>query len=90
MGEGGQDYEREAVTDPETEVDFEDTDLTFDKDLESFRVAVADLKRSPEKRIFWAWLSAMQQREEVAEKEGCCQRGQAAIKVWPTKVLRSG
>ena len=47
----------ETAADRETEVGFEDTYLTFDKDLESFEVVVADLKRPLEKQVFQAWLS---------------------------------
>ena len=34
----------------------------FDKDLEYFGVVVADLKRPPEKWVFWTWLSEKQKK----------------------------
>ena len=47
----------EADVDRETEVGFGDANLAFAKDLESFGVVVADLKRPSEKQVLWVWLS---------------------------------
>ena len=41
----------------ETEVGFEDADLTFDKDFNYFGVVMVDIKRTQEQRVFQACLS---------------------------------
>jgi hypothetical protein len=47
----------DATVDRETKVDFEDAALTFDKDLKSFGVVLAGLKRPPERLVFRAWMN---------------------------------
>ena len=41
----------------EENVEFDDQDLAFDKDLEKVGVVVRDLKRPMKKCVFWCWLT---------------------------------
>ena len=52
----------EAAAYLKTEVGFEDTNLTFDQDLEYLGVVVADLKRPPKQLVLLAWLSNKEQK----------------------------
>ena len=57
----------------EDNVEFEDQDLDFDKDLEKVGVVVRDLKRPTEKHVFQCWLTGEEERWTKKKNDPVCE-----------------
>ena len=57
----------------EDNVEFEDRDLSFEKDLEKVGVVVRDLKRPMKKRVFQCWLTDEEKRWMKKKNDPACE-----------------